>query len=272
MDLQLGYRCNNNCFSCIIPETVFGRRNKFEKVLEKVDDAEVLTLGGGEPTVNPDFFGFIGKVRKRKPDMPVHILTNARKFSDKCFAEKLNDSFNPLKFSVSVYGSKKNVHEKVTRVEGSFEETMNGIENILSKGFELDIKFVVNRFNYRRMPEAVRFFEENFADVSKLVFVMPRFTGRAWKNREDVFVPYERISMYAEIAVEIADLETELYHFPLCKLKGEARKRAETGVTKYDAEGVVFKQKCGSCSLKDRCPGIWETYLEMDGGFEPDPL
>ena len=244
-------------------------------VLKKIEnsDDDVLTLGGGEPTVHEGFFEFLKEVRERRPDLGmIHVLTNGRRFSDKEFISGFEDSMEPLKFSVSMYGHTPGIHDSITRVDGSFEETVEGLKNILSEGYEADLKFIINRKNFKYIPEMLKFADKNFEGVKDTVLVMPRYVGRAWRNREEIKVSFGKVVPYIEMAYEFFDTDFEVYHLPPCMLKKEVREVAMTGITKYEADGIRFLDRCDDCALRDRCPGIWETYLMLFPDFRPRPV
>ncbi len=159
---ELTERCNLNCVHCCINRPASDREAKKRELttsewFKVIDDAarrECLwfQLTGGEPLLRPDFIDIY--LHAKKKGMFVSVYTNATLID-----EKMADLFAvypPRRTEISVYGATKETYERVTRVAGSFERCMKGIDLLSERGVPLKIKTMamsVNRHEIGRLKE-----------------------------------------------------------------------------------------------------------------------
>ena len=88
MYLQLTTRCNMTCAHCCFSASHQGEDMSEETFRKALDFAasreEYLVLGGGEPTVHPQFLDYLGLAIVRNPmvgELPVLVVTNGKRKS-----------------------------------------------------------------------------------------------------------------------------------------------------------------------------------------------
>lgn len=134
--VNLTYQCINRCVFCAVSNRV--RRDvPYERVLEILNDhrargVDLLDLDGGEPTLHPRLVDVIREARGLG-FRQVNVTTNGRRLRDRRFARRLLGS-GVTNLLVSLHGSRPEVHEAATRVQGSWGETMAGLRNALALG------------------------------------------------------------------------------------------------------------------------------------------
>ncbi|MFH1235024.1 MAG: radical SAM protein [Candidatus Diapherotrites archaeon] len=278
MEWPLTFQCNNDCISCISDtRQAKNRRDSFLKqvkdAIDNVPEKDIISFTGGEPTLRKEFFEILEYARKKHPEKFIFIVTNGRRFSEKDFFEKLLSlEIEPLRFGIPLYSHREEVHDRITRAKGSWSETIQGIKNLLGKGFKVELRILVEKANYRELKETAKFAAEAFPGLERVVFINLKYTGNAFLNREQVFL---RIAKSNPFVLEAADLllekgiETKLFHFPLCTIPEKYRPLAE-GITKQESE-LTLLGKCNSCRAKASCPQIWKTYLPLAGEEEFGP-
>ncbi len=272
MDWPLTFKCNNNCISCIFDT----RMNKYmgtpylkeiKRVIEKVPEGEYLAFTGGEPTLREEFFDILKMARQRHPKKYLFVVSNGRAFSDKKFVKKLKElNLGNFMIGIALYGHNAEIHDSITRVKGSWNETMKGIENLLNAGFNVELRVIV-------LTEIAEIVKKKFFKIKRIVFINMKYTGNAFINRKKIFVKYSKAAIEAQKAFDALEgtkIETRLYHFPLCLLEEKYRKAA-SGITKQSRE-LTLLEKCNECSLKEECPQIWKTYLPLAGESEFKPV
>lgn len=263
-------------------EGVFGRKG-FRKVplsqtkhfIDNLDTDKhnTLGIGGGEPTIFKNFFKVLKYARKKHPDLLLFIVSNGRMFSYEKFTKKLvNSNLEPLRLGIAFYGHNSSIHDKITRVNGSFEETVQGVRNLLKFGIETEIRMIIQKANYKNLIDFAKFVKNNFPEVFRVVFVNMKYTGNAYLNRNKIKVRISDVVPYAEEGVDFLikeGLNVRLFHFPLCMISKKFWEIAE-GVTKN--EELTFVDKCDLCKVKARCPMIWTSYLKLFGEKEFQPI
>ncbi len=127
--------CNNKCIFCLDGDI----KNKFHKSLSQIkqefdsglaEGCTRLVLSGGDPTVHPNFIEII-KLGRESGYKKIQIITNGRMFSYPIFLKKaIKAGLNEITFSI--HGHNPEIHDSLTSVKGSFEQTVKGIKNALS--------------------------------------------------------------------------------------------------------------------------------------------
>ncbi|MCD6368089.1 MAG: radical SAM protein [Candidatus Aenigmarchaeota archaeon] len=280
-DYPFTFKCNNNCITCINNTEIVSKRrdppvDEIKRVIDRIDPrVDYFGVGGGEPTLSEHFFDLLRYARKKHPNLYIFITTNGRMFHYEEFAKKLADlQLGNFLVAVALYGHTPELHDFITRVRGSFEQTISGIENLLKHKIPVEIRVIINRFNYKHLPEIAMLVSKRFPKIKRFVFVNMKYTGNAFINREKVFVRISEVVPYALEGVKIlkgVGINTRLYHFPLCILPEEYREIAK-GVTKAEEEELTFVKACEECKLRDQCPRIWKTYVALFGEEEFKPI
>lgn len=267
--------CNNNCISCfdnkaaVVPENTLDEIVKF---IKNRDEIETVVLTCGEATMRPDFFELIEAILKQ--GKKIDLLSNGRKFSNKIFTKKLlKYDKNRINILVSLYGHNAKLHDRITRVVGSFNETYQGIKNLEKFKFNPEIRTLVNKINYREFPKLGLFIKNNFKHIKSVTITFLALFGNAAWNRHDVHVSYSDSVPYVEKTIEILKkyFDVSLLQFPKCVLNSDYRKFA-CGYSSNNKYWVEYFKKCDKCSERNNCSGVWVNYKLMEGDKELSPI
>lgn len=281
VDWPLTFKCNNNCMSCIynmdMVETLkIGNPSEksIKKAIDSVGPGDTLGMTGGEPTIRKDFLKFLEYARSRDPRMNVFLVSNGRMFSYMDFVKKTASvGLENLKIGIAIYGHSPEIHDAVTRVPGSFKQTIKGIKNLIDSGIPVELRVIVNRLNYSSLERMAGYMARNFKGIYRVVFINMKYTGNAYINRKSLFVRYRDVVPHAEKAADILTkngIDVKLFHFPLC-VTGEKYWDMAKGVTKQESE-LMFIKACEGCRMKNECPRIWKSYWVIAGNSEFKPI
>jgi len=279
MEFPFTFKCNNKCISCILDlrQTKNMGGPLQEQIISFIDNTpkgEDLAFTGGEPTLREEVFDFLEHARKKHPESFLFLVTNSRSFADEKFVKKLVDlKLGDFRIGSALYSHDPKIHDKITQAKGSWVEAVQGIKNLLKLGFNVELRVIVQKANYRELEKTAEFIADNFKGIERVVFINMKFTGNAFINRKDVFVRYSKAAEFAEKAAELLlkeGFEVMLFHFPLCIIDRAHWPLAE-GTTKQEIE-LTLLDKCSDCLVKDRCPKIWKTYLPLAGEEEFEPI
>ena len=284
----INHKCNNNCLHCAESEN---RSNpepsavEIKKTLEDVlvDGFSDVFFSGGEPTLRKDIIELVGFAKSR--GYRVLLFTNGRKFSGTAFAEHMA-SAGLYSVVIPLHSHIPEVHDRVTSVRGSYKETMQGICNCLEKNILVNIKIIPTKLNYISLPETVEFIGKNFKG-SRIIFDMLHIGGNALRNESRISVKRSKTAKYLEKALDFAidkNLDVTVESFPLCLIERKywgcirnsrivvSAYKKSLSETRIGGEGQILAEKCSVCSVKDRCPGTWESYFKRYGDSELKPL
>ncbi len=186
MDLALTYRCNNDCLHCYAGgsrQTKELTTGEWKKVIKKVYSLGVpqIVFTGGEPTLRKDLPELIEYAQKK--GAVTGLITNGRRFKDENYVAGLVEK--GLDYTqITIESNKPEVHDKITQVKGSWEETVKGIENALKQNFYVSTNTTLSKYTINHVEEIVDFLHQ--LGIKNFGFNALIYSGRA-KEAESVF-------------------------------------------------------------------------------------
>ncbi|MGA8260248.1 MAG: radical SAM protein [Arenicellales bacterium] len=153
--LELTYRCNLDCFYCYNDREKKGEPLSLDQYRTLLHDLArmqtlILMLTGGEPMIHPHFFE-IGRLA-RDLGFVVRVRTNGHNlFTRAC--ERLRDEVDPYVVEVSLHGATPEVHDRQTRVPGSFERLVANIAIATRTGLRLGVVTTPTAWNEHQVDE-----------------------------------------------------------------------------------------------------------------------
>ncbi|MBW6461778.1 MAG: radical SAM protein [DPANN group archaeon] len=306
VDIKFGYSCNNNCVHCVIAGHV-DRLKKENKPIDRTTDeikehildakskgAMSVVFTGGEVTIRPDFLELL----EFSESNGVHpgLQTNGRSFCVRQFAQKTLNMVPNLHFEVALHSSKKEIHDKITRVDGSFDQTVTGIKNLILLGAKsVNFKVVISRSNFKDLKDIIALAKD--LNINQVDIAYPHGMGNARKYWFDIVPKYTEIHPFVLEAATFAkenNVEISFEAIPLCFLAGfekhaselefiiqymngkssELRQVGELEIN-WQTERLRIKTKlsqCKKCSYFNVCEGVWCEYVEFYGGNEFAPV
>ena len=162
VSLELTYKCNLDCFFCYNDRDKQGAMlslQQYRVLLEGLAQMQTLylMLTGGEPMVHPHFFE-IGRMAKDL-GFAVRIRTNGHSLSKKNVA-RLVTEVDPYYVEVSLHGATAEVHDKQTRISGSFDRLLNSISNCHEQGIDIRAISTPTLWNEHQIDEMIQLCDE----------------------------------------------------------------------------------------------------------------
>ena len=153
--VELTYRCNLDCFFCYNDLSLEGKSLSDEQYFaffQDLADLQVmnLTFTGGEPLAHPGFLN-LGR-RARELGFVVRIKSNGHAFSGE-LARQIREQVDPFVVEVSLHGSTAEVHERQTRIPGSFDRLMSNVRDMKALGFRVKLNGTLTRWNEHQIPD-----------------------------------------------------------------------------------------------------------------------
>lgn len=289
--LNLGFKCINNCLFCAVKDVSSVEMNP-KTALAAISycserGCRTLTISGGEPTIRSDFL----EIAKCANSLGLEIIlqTNARLLSDPLFCEK-TIAAGIFDFYVSLHGSDKEIHEQLTRREGSFEETVQGIKNLFQFGATVDTNFVITNANCHDMTEYSRWLLSEIDGIATAYFTYPTPVGNAHRFSRVILPSFPSIKRVVSETAEVFKASNKRFSFvdiPLCIYDPKGSEAfLERPVMPYglylEPKGARWSssvetgkpfhpQICNDCCRKLQCCGVYHTYIALhsDRGLCP---
>lgn len=308
IDLKLGLSCNNACIHCIM-EPVRKLLLRERKHIDASPDAvaniirtltergvDSVTLTGGEPTLRGDFFTLLERLCQL--DIAVTVQTNGRLLGGEKAAERLRAlPDRRILFVVALHGSEAALHDAITRVRGSFDETVHAVHILHDLGFRVCGKMVLSRRNVNAVADTLDAMAS--LRMEEAIVAFPHAEGFTAEALGRV------VPRYAEVRRALAglSLSSGFHHhvfwetIPFCQLPGpdfyvrsvdldflrERLHRQSTCIEmsmtgqhinwEESRKSIKAKGKaCSSCLLDRVCEGVWEEYLPLHGESDLEPV
>jgi sulfatase maturation enzyme AslB (radical SAM superfamily) len=258
-------QCNNNCLPCPFRQK-YPSQPDLDTIITllKQKKEDNVVFYGGEPTLRNDLLGVI-LAAKKNGYRRIKLLTNGRAFSDIHFLQKLVSSGCYL-FEIKLWGSNPSLHDHITQLTGSFQETIQGLENLAGLPHE--------KFVSVRIPVC----KENYADLENTVITALNFgINRVILSFHDYKLAFGKVLSHIKNAINISIFNriwilTE--GLPFCTMHGLENHMGEI----YYGWDTIFNRTfqhhthCMDCIFRELCPGVETRYLEQFGEKEFSPV
>ena len=265
--LFLGSECNNACNECPANQkTKVHTLDDLIKQLDSADDTENLELCGGEPTLHEGLLPLIANSRSRGARR-IKLLTNGRKLCEWDLLTSLAEEGCRL-FEVKIHGPSPQTHEAVTRVKGSFDQTVRGFQNL--KTLSSSEKYVDAIYVAARVPVT----QFNLEALTSTVALAVSFgVNRIILARSGINLPISGAAQMVANALRVAALNRVwcvCEGFPPCLMKGSEMHISEL---LQPALSTGKKPKgCSSCAYVKICTGPPQDYISKRGLREFRPV
>ena len=157
-NIDLTYRCNNNCRHCWLSLPANGPEKKneltFDEIRRIVDDARAMgcrswSISGGEPLLRPDFPEIFDYLTRKV--ISYSINTNGTLITPE-IARLLTLKGTKM---IALYGATAEVYDHVTRNPGGFEKVMRGFEYLKEAGAGFIVQLIPMRANYHQWEDMI---------------------------------------------------------------------------------------------------------------------
>lgn len=158
MMLELTYNCTEKCVHCYNPgatrnEHEKSRRGEFstmslgdyKRIIDELYEEGMVKvcLSGGDPFSNPHVWDIIDYLYSK--EIAIEIYTNGQTL---CGNEERLAKYFPCDVGLSIYSSDSTVHDKITRINGSWKRTMSVLNKLSALSVPIEIKCCIMRLNF----------------------------------------------------------------------------------------------------------------------------
>ena len=161
-NIDLTYRCNNDCVHCwlrIPPDSPEGKNElTAAEIINLVEEARAMgcrkwSISGGEPMLRPDFEEIFDHITSRAGAYTLN--TNGTLITPR-IARLMKRKGSKL---IALYGATAEVHDGITRNPGSFAAMMRGVAYLKEAGAGFTAQVIPMRDNYHQYADMVRLAE-----------------------------------------------------------------------------------------------------------------
>lgn len=283
--VRVNGHCNMSCSFCFIDRTVpdFDPTDLLSEIRTLyASGARHLVLSGGEPTIHPDLPQLV-RASKEMGYTIVELHSNGVRAAEFAYAEELKAA-GVDQVTVSLHSQNPEKSDEITRLPRAFGKTIQAMHHFRKLGVEPKFAHVITQFNFRELPELVKFLHDEFPPekayysicfaiaqpISDLVFswVIPTFTEVRpfFKQALDDCLDH---------GIGFGGMLGQ-GGYPPCMLDGEMKYYDMNLGQIYTDEGsdaAFYKApRCVECSFHDHCLGVRKDYVEFYGDHEIKPF
>jgi len=292
LDLKVGGSCNNNCKFCAAAD----KRDLGDKTTQhikkdlresKADGTSIVVFSGGEATIRKDILEIVSFARDIGYER-VHLQTNGRMLAYKNFCDELANA-GVVQFSIALHGHIPALHDYLTQSPGAYNQVVQAIKNLKTRGLFVVTNTVITKPNYRFLPQITSLLISLGVEQIQLSFVHPM--GAAWDNF-DMMVPWKSlVEPYMHKSLDIAtkaNVVAIAEAYPFCFMKNYEKYFVERFIPAGEIKDIDYfipdfdyvrkkygkskGAKCRECKYDLICEGPWKEYPQKRGWSEFSPV
>ena len=159
-----------------------------------------VKLTGGEPLIHPEIREILGHIRDK--ELVLTVETNGVRCTSEIARRiaQCKDAF----VSVSLDGANAGTHEWMRRVEGSFQEALQGIRNLVDVHIAPQVIMSVMRRNVTEMEDLIRLAESLGCGSVKFNIVQPTARGKMMHRDGETLTIEELVELGRRVETELA--------------------------------------------------------------------
>lgn len=148
---DLTHRCNLRCIHCYLgnhSSRMLKKEMSTEQIVSVIDQIVeagclYLLITGGEPLLREDFPEIYSYAKNK--GLIVTVFSNGTLITDTII--ELFHDLPPHTIEISLYGATASTYEEITRVSGSYEQCLSGIERLLDHNIHVRLKTILMTVN-----------------------------------------------------------------------------------------------------------------------------
>jgi len=188
------------------------------------------------------------------------MLSNGRRFADAGYAEATAGVQHPdLMIAIPLYSDVSSLHDYVVQADGAFDDTIRGIINLKSLGVRVEIRVVIHKLTYERLPDLARFICRNLTFCDHVALMGLELTGFTKFNMDKLWIDpkdYQSELRESVEALDQAGIAVSIYNHQLCILDPAITSFNRRSISDWKLE---YMTECGPCIRKEECGGFFSS-------------
>jgi len=242
-------RCNSFCLMCSQPPKLEDDSYRVGVILRLLDlvDPGALEL-------------ILSKADRLLPRTAIHVLTNGRRFKDASFANRVAGiHHHDLMLGIPLYSDIDTRHDYVVQAQGAFEETLQGFYNLARAGVRVELRVVIHKQTYERLPRLADFIARNLPFVEHVALMGLEMFGFTPRNLPDLWIDpadYQSQLEDATLYLAMRGMTVSIYNHQLCTLPRTLWPFARKSISDWKN---VYLDECTACGVRSFCGGFFQS-------------
>ena len=163
---------------------------------------------------------------------------------------------------IPIYSSIDYEHDYVVQAKNAFDETMIGLHNLGRYGVKVEIRVVIHKLTFSRLPETAEFIYRNLPFASHVALMGMELMGFAVPNLEDLWIdPYDYQEELSTATNYLASrgMNVSIYNHQLCVVPEEIWPFCRKSISDWKNQ---YLDQCRECCVRDQCGGFFTSSLK----------
>ncbi|MFA5119447.1 MAG: His-Xaa-Ser system radical SAM maturase HxsC [Candidatus Omnitrophota bacterium] len=266
-------QCNSFCIMCSQPPKDIDDHYLVDDFLATLPlihpDTDEIGITGGEATLwGDDFIRMIQAAKNHLPNTALHILSNGRNFKDLDLAIKVSKvKHHDVMIGIPLYADYSQLHDFIVQADNAFDDTIRGILNLKRCQVPVEIRVVIHKENYCRLPRLAEFIARNLLFVDHVALMGLEIMGFAKSNLQGLWIdPYDYRDQL-QSAVETmarAGMNVSIYNTPLCVIPEPIRCYSTQSISDWKND---YLDECANCTAQKQCGGFFSSNLTKTSNY-----
>lgn len=175
----------------------YNQAKKTLKQIFKVADVDHITFTGGEPFMAERFAEIV--LYSRMKGKSVTIISNGNAANESQYLQMINMGVNLFELPVHSHSSK--VHDYMTEVSGSWENSVNSIKTLVKLKANVVAVIVITKANYRYISETLHFLKE--LGVNRIMLNRFNLGGKGILEKDNLLISQKALEESYSIASDV---------------------------------------------------------------------
>lgn len=270
--IRLMGACSNRCAFCMVGSEIEAAIHRpLESVVDEIHrfpPGTVFDLFGGEPTLYPQFRELLTHLHDQQ--IAYQIASNGRIFANPEFTDFVCSKC-PVQVRTSLYGATESTHDTLTRVEGSWKDTLTGVANMVKARIQCSVNYLIMETNYFEILEATALLYR--LGIRLFKFSLPIHAVTLTHLLASLTQVRPLLACVLD-ELQLASAHFELEKMPFCLAPQHLSHFFMENDPAMIAGGRHIYAKpdvCAECALHTYCHGVEMGYLQRYGaeGIQP---
>lgn len=259
--------CSSCCIMC--PQPPKPHRKELEelnyKILDLIPESykNDICLTGGEPTLYNDYYlTLLSKIRSKFPKNFIITLSNGKSFANLEFLNNYTKLDTKSLVAISFPSDIEKDFNEIMGTQVGFFKTYQGIYNLAKANQPIELRVVISKLNYHRLPYIADYIYRNYPFVVHVAFMGLEFTGYAADNYDKIYInPKDYSNELKEAVLKLYryGMNVSIYNIPLCLLDDSLHRFAQQSISEWKQE---YDPACLQCTKQKICCGVFTTSNE----------
>ena len=196
------------------------------------------------------------------PQTQFLLITNGRMFAYRDYSSRFAwHTKRRTVTAIALHSSLPEEHDYITRVKGSFAQTMEGIRNLLAFGARVEIRIVIQKTNCVGLLQLAQLISKEFPRTEQVSLMGLELLGSAARNRNEVWTDYRQVGPEIARAVRYLaqhGISARIYNLPLCFVDEGYWSLCAKSISDHKR---TYTLQCADCKVIELCGGLFGTPM-----------